>query len=165
MKTVFGSWWQRLTGHSATLTPFEIALLHAVVGAMPDHLRSAVEIQIDAATLVQRHLVLNSRSGRTGWRGLHFYRVRRGVVDWSDVPPLPTADGTIKLIRLKVRAGLGGPLLHVTANAHQRHFFDIQSGEDWRPLRDIADVRIEGARQSWRAAGSGSSPHRRSTDP
>jgi hypothetical protein len=154
MKTVFGSWWQRLTGHSATLTPFEVGLIHAVVGAMPDHLGSAVATQIDAATLVQRHLVLNSTTGRTGWRGLHFYRMRKGVVDWSDVPPLPVAEGTIKLVRLKVRAGPDGRLLHLTANAYRRHFFDIQSGEDWRPLKDFADLTVEGVRQSWRSAGS-----------
>ncbi len=85
---------------------------------------------------------------------MHFYRMRKGVVDWSGVPPLPVAEGTIKLVRLKVRAGPDGPLLHVTANAHRRYFFDIQSREDWRPLKDFADLTVEGVRQSWRSAGS-----------
>jgi hypothetical protein len=80
--------------------------------------------------------------------------MRKGVVDWSGVPPLPVGEGTIKLVRLKVRAGPDGPLLHVTANAHRRHFFDIESGEDWRPLKDMADLKVEGVRQSWRSAGS-----------
>jgi hypothetical protein len=151
VKTVFGNWWQRISRHSATLQPFELALLQVVVEAMPEHLRGPFEAHIDAATLVQRHLVPNGRTGRTEWRGLHFYRLRRRVVDWSDVPPLPVADGTTKLLRLRVRAGVDGPVLHVTANAHRRHFFDIQSGEDWRPLKDIKDVIVQNVRQSWRS--------------
>jgi hypothetical protein len=139
VKTVFGAWWQRLLGSSATLSPFEVALLEAVVRSLSEPLRPLVEAQIEAATLVQRYRV--RASSRAEWRGLLFYQ--GPVPSGSGVKPLPVEDGTVELPVLKVRVGPDGPLLTITAHAHRRHFFDIMSNKDWCPVRHITDLRVE----------------------
>ena len=151
MKTVFGSRLLRLWRGGVTLVPIEIAILRRVRDALPEHLVHIFDQQLDAMNLVQRMLVPSHKTGRAAWRGLHFYRIRRGRVDRSDLPKLPLKDGEVRLVRLKLSVGTTGEVLNITATAVNGCFFDIQSGEDWRPLANAPSVTVLDAHQSWRS--------------
>lgn len=141
MKIVFGSRWLRLWRGGITL----------VRDALPEHLVHIFDRQIDAMNLVQRMLVPSHKTGRAAWRGLHFYRINHGRVDRSDLPKLPIKDGEILLVRLKLSVGATGEVLNVTATAVNGCFFDIQSGEDWRPLANEGSLSVLDVHQSWRS--------------
>ena len=151
MKTVFGSRWLRLWRGGITLVPIEIAILRRVRDALPEHLVHIFDQQIDAMNLVQRMLVPSHKTGRAGWRGLHFYRIKHGRADRSDLPKLPIKGSEVLLVRLKLSVGATGEVLNVTATAVNGCFFDIQSGEDWRPLANEESLAVLDVHQSWRS--------------
>jgi hypothetical protein len=151
VKSVFGSWWIRAWRGGVLLRPLEIALLEAIGEGIPDHMAEVFAHQIAAMNLVQRELALNNASGRAEWRGLRFYRIRSGRVDHAGLPLLPIREGSVRLLRLAVSPGEGGPVLHVSANAIDRRFFDIQCGEDWRPYAETSELVVRKIRQAWRS--------------
>jgi hypothetical protein len=65
-------------------TPLEEQLLAAVRRAVAGPLQATFDAQVAGVNLVQR--------GAPGWTEIIFYRMRRGRVDWSDLPSFPRQD-------------------------------------------------------------------------
>jgi hypothetical protein len=74
---------QRLTLLWRRYSPLEQSLLQAVRGALPPAVQPIFDAQVAAVSRVQRH---------PHWTEIVFYRLRRGKVDWTDVPTMPRVD-------------------------------------------------------------------------
>ena len=64
-------------------SPLEDQLLAAVRAILPAAAQSTYDTQVRAITRVQRH---------PSWTEIIFYRIKKGKVDWSDVPSFPRSD-------------------------------------------------------------------------
>jgi hypothetical protein len=142
MKTQFGTWWLRLLRGGVVLTPIEQRLLEVFRDNMPEKFRGPIDAQLDAINLAQRHVE---------WRGINFYRLKRGRVDRSGVPPLPCKDGEIKLLSLRIAVpGVSGSF-HVMFWSVQRFFFGFGTGESLQPVKDAQTFTVEDITHSWRS--------------
>jgi len=151
LKTTYGSLWMRFWRGGVALAPIEAAILRIVHDALPGHMATIFDQQLEGVNLVQRVLIPSHQTGRAAWRGLHFYRIKNGRVDRSDLPKLPVKGGEVKLLRLKLSVGSTGSVLNIAAYAMNGWFFDIQSGEDWRPLTKERALTVQDVHQSWRS--------------
>ena len=114
MKLQFGSFWLRTLRGGIRLTPIEQQLLISFREHIPPSFHTSFDAQLDAINLAQRHVE---------WKGVNFYRIRRRKVSHDDLPPLPCAEGEIKLLSLSIAVpGIAEPL-HVAYWAVQRFFF------------------------------------------
>ena len=130
------------------LAPVETRLLTLFREHIPQTFHSALDAQLEAYNLVQRHVE---------WRGCTFYRIRAWRVFRDDLPVLPCNAGEVKLLSLAVSPA-PDVTLHVVFWAVRRYFFGFASGESLKPYRDTTELRLLNVKQSWRsnvAAGHG----------
>jgi hypothetical protein len=94
-------------------SPLEERLFAAVRPVLPAAAQSILDIQVAAVTRIQRH---------PHWTEICYYRMRRGKVDWGDVPLFPCTDE----VRLaEVRFTVSGHRFKATFTAIGGHIFDF----------------------------------------
>lgn len=123
------------------LAPVEQRLLTLFREQIPQTFHSALDAQLEAYNLAQRHVE---------WRGITFYRIRKWRVFRDDLPVLPCNAGEVKLLSLAVSPA-SDVALHVVFWAVRRYFFGFASGESLKPYRDITELRVLKVKQSWRS--------------
>src|ERR1700730_15082452 len=104
---------QRLKLLFIRFSPLEERLLAAVRTVLPTAAQSTFDAQVIAITRVQRH---------PRWTEICFYRIRKGKVNWSDVPVFPCAD---EFRLAKVRFSVQAKSYTATLTCVKGHIFDF----------------------------------------
>lgn len=132
----------RLLRGGVSLTPFDEFLLGNLVRYVPGEMATAIRQQWCALNLIQRY---------PEWLELRFYRLVRGRVDRSELPPLPVRDGEVKLLSIAFRPTGAADLLHVNFWAVDRRFFNLNANRSLRPFRSHTEMPVERVEHSYRS--------------
>ena len=118
MKTTFGNPFMRFLWGGVRLTGLEVAVLNALIEALPPKLRTRTIAQLEACNLVQREI---------DGRALNFYRRQLWGVSRAGLPDLPIRSGEVLLQRMTFQVDGARDSLHATMTAINKQFFCIRS--------------------------------------
>ena len=138
MKSQFGSRLSRIIGRGSTLSPLEIAVLHALVAALPGSLRVVVEAQFNAYNLVQREV---------DGRALNFYCESR---DAKTLPLFAHKRETLPLVRITAATVSANEPLHAVLSAVNGRAFCVSFNRKPAPFEHRGVVKFEHVVEAWR---------------
>jgi hypothetical protein len=144
MKRHFGSFLARsFLGRGTTLTEVEYKLTEASIQALPDWLRTTVEMQIDAYDLVQRE---------SDGRALNFYLKRQQrSAGMENIPMLKTNEVKAPLMRLTAIIGTDPAPVHATLNAIHGRVFCVAFDRRVDTYPFSAVVEVIHCKEAWRS--------------